>query len=241
MRSHPETKRKYIFDLILERNLDVLFITESWLYEKGDEATIAAMTPPGYSSKSLPRNNDYRGGGIISIFKSSMASIISFPESNSIKLKSFELLEMKIKLKTNDVNIKCIYRPPSGDTNPTPAPLVREELDKLFSTIHFSKGFPIIFGDFNFHFDQDTSQVTKIKEILAHHSLLQLVDKPTHRGGHILDWVVVRDTDPNYVETSVKSAPVSDHSVVLINVKVVKDKNKEKTTTSRNLKAVNIP
>ena len=30
---------------------------------------------------------------------------------------------------------------------------------------------------------------------LSHHSLVQVINKPTHRYGHIIDWVVVRPND----------------------------------------------
>ena len=47
-------------------------------------------------------------------------------------------------------------------------------------------------GDFNFH-DNDSSdgQVSHLKTLLSDHSLTQLVNVPTHKCGHILDWVVV--------------------------------------------------
>ena len=49
-------------EIIIENNLDILMLTETWLYEQGDEAYITAMTPPGYTCHSFPRGA--RGGGI---------------------------------------------------------------------------------------------------------------------------------------------------------------------------------
>ena len=48
-------------------------------------------------------------------------------------------------------------------------------------------------SDFNFHYDDcaDT-QVNRLKTMLSDHGLTQLVDVPTHRCGHTLDWAVVR-------------------------------------------------
>ena len=36
-----------IHDMIVDTNVDVLMLTETWLYSHGDEAYIAAMTPAG--------------------------------------------------------------------------------------------------------------------------------------------------------------------------------------------------
>ena len=38
-----------IHDCIVENDLDVFVVTETWLKEKGDELVITDMTPPGYN------------------------------------------------------------------------------------------------------------------------------------------------------------------------------------------------
>ena len=57
-----------IYDLIVDNSIDVLMLTETWLYSDGDEAYIAAMTPAGYEFRSFPRTGS-RGGGIGSTFQ----------------------------------------------------------------------------------------------------------------------------------------------------------------------------
>ena len=57
-----------IYDLIVDNRIDVLMLTEMWLYSNGDEAYIAAMTPAGYEFRSFPRTGS-RGGGIGSTFQ----------------------------------------------------------------------------------------------------------------------------------------------------------------------------
>ena len=48
-------------------------------------------------------------------------------------------------------------------------------------------------GDFNFHFeDSSNGDVDQLKTLLNDHDLVQLVDMPTHKRGHVLDWVIVR-------------------------------------------------
>ena len=43
-----------IHEMILEKEIDLLCLTETWLREKGDEVAIDEMTPPGYTLHSRP-------------------------------------------------------------------------------------------------------------------------------------------------------------------------------------------
>ena len=40
--------------MIVERDLDVLCLTETWLREEGDDVSIGEMTPPGFSFLHRP-------------------------------------------------------------------------------------------------------------------------------------------------------------------------------------------
>ena len=44
-----------ICDYIMQANVDLVFMCETWLRPVGDEADCAALTPPGFCLKSLPR------------------------------------------------------------------------------------------------------------------------------------------------------------------------------------------
>ncbi|KAI0207661.1 hypothetical protein LSAT2_007642 [Lamellibrachia satsuma] len=48
---------------IVEHKWDVFVITETWLSKNGDEATIAEVTPPGYTFQHVARASG-RGGGV---------------------------------------------------------------------------------------------------------------------------------------------------------------------------------
>ena len=43
-----------ICDYIMQANVDLVFLCETWLRPVGDEADCAALTPPGFYLKSLP-------------------------------------------------------------------------------------------------------------------------------------------------------------------------------------------
>ncbi len=54
-----------INDYVLEHDLDILYIAETCLNEKGDKVQIGDMTSIGYRFKQIPRNAKNRGVGII--------------------------------------------------------------------------------------------------------------------------------------------------------------------------------
>ena len=58
-------------DFVIDHDIDILLLTETWLKELGDEAQKAEMTPAGYVLKSFPRKNR-RGGGLAFLMKKSM-------------------------------------------------------------------------------------------------------------------------------------------------------------------------
>ena len=85
----------------------------------------------------------------------------------------------------------------------------------------------------NFHFeDSSNGDVDQLKTLLNDHDLVQLVDMPTHKRGHVLDWVVVRrDASCLSLET-VENIALSDHSAIYCSVNV-------QWPTARNLRAMN--
>ena len=42
---------------IMQANVDLVFLSETWLRPEGDEADCAALTPPGFCLKSFPRQS----------------------------------------------------------------------------------------------------------------------------------------------------------------------------------------
>ena len=60
-------------------------------------------------------------------------------------------------------------------------------------------GFVCLVGDMNIHIDNPLKSLTKqTLTALSSHNLVQVINKPTHRYGHIIDWVIVQpDNDIN--------------------------------------------
>ena len=65
-------KALIINDLIVEKSLDILVLTETWLHECGDELAIKEMTPDGFVFFHSPRSSGQRGSGLAVIHRASI-------------------------------------------------------------------------------------------------------------------------------------------------------------------------
>ena len=71
-----------------------------------------------------------------------------------------------------------------------------EQLPDLPDYINNLPGLVCLVGDMNFHFDNPLqSQTKQTLTTLSLNNLVQVINKPTHKCGHIIDWVVVQPYD----------------------------------------------
>ena len=113
----------------------------------------------------------------------------------------------------------CLYRGggPSRK-NKLSSQLFLQEFSEFLTQFAGSHIDLVLLGDFNFHYDDcaDT-QVNRLKTMLSDHGLTQLVDVPTHRCGHTLDWAVVRSDVSCLVLERVEDMPgISDHKSLYV-------------------------
>ena len=104
-------KTTEINDLIVEKNVDIIFISETWL-KNNDSITISNLTPNGFSI--INKNRQSRSGGGVAIIYRSSLEIISTKFVTDDFL-SFECVSLKVK--TSDSKscfLSCIYRPPKS-------------------------------------------------------------------------------------------------------------------------------
>ena len=86
-------------------------------------------------------------------------------------------------------------------------------------------GFVCLVGDMNVHFDNPLQSLTKQTiTTLSLHSLVQVINMPTHKCGHIIDWVVVRPDDDIHRKFSATDSLESDQYCIksYINVSIFK-------------------
>ena len=86
-------------------------------------------------------------------------------------------------------------------------------------------GFACHVGDMNIHFDNPLQSLTKqTLTTISLYNLVQVINKPTHRCSHIIDWVIVRPDDDIHKKSTVTDSFESDHYCTksYINVSVSK-------------------
>ncbi|KAL8573032.1 hypothetical protein ACOMHN_010462 [Nucella lapillus] len=69
-----------------------MFVTETWLRARGDEAKCADLSPAGYNIRSFPCPS--RGGGLAVIYHDRFSSTISFNTSFPFDHPAFELVRV---------------------------------------------------------------------------------------------------------------------------------------------------
>ena len=164
-------------DLILDKKIDCLFLTETWL---GTDAPIflTEASPPNFNFLFSIRRGK-KGGGTASITsKTLMMKETTLPIYVTFEYHAFVF-------STPPILCITIYRPPKHSNS-----FISEFAD-LLSTVHTSYNYIIITGDFNLHIDNRSDPVSKdFLNLLNCLDFKQHVTQPTHNRGHTLDLVI---------------------------------------------------
>ena len=205
-------KRCEISTFIKDNGVDLFFVTETWLSAQGDKAKTAELAPSGFDVKSFPRQSRSRGGGIATVYKSTLGSNITFKTNFDFTHTSFEVVQASITLLHNTLHFFCLYRPPPNRRNNLTDSMFTEQLPDLLDYVNSLPGFVCLVGDMNIHFDNPLQSLTKqTLSTLSLYSLVQVINKPTHRCGHIIDCVIVRPDDDIHRKSTVTDSLESDH------------------------------
>ena len=162
--------------------------------------------------KSFPRQSRSRGGGIATVYKSTLGSNITFKTNFDFTHTSFKVVQASITLQHNTLHFFCLYRPPPNRQNNLTDSMFTEQLPDLLDYVNNLQGFVCLVGDMNMHFDNPLQSLTKqTLTSLSLYNLVQVINKPTHRCGHIIDWVIVRPDDDIHKKSTVTDSLESDH------------------------------
>lgn len=193
-------------DLFTARNLDFMFLTETWLRE-GDLAPLSELLPPGCNYFNSPRITG-KGGGLTSIFKSTFCC----QQSSTAGYSSFELQLFEVKLSETFL-CAVVYRPPKFNKD-----FVQDFAD-FVSGVTLKYDHFLIVGDFNIHVCCENRPLVKdFMNVIDSFNLMQSVQEPTHEKGHILDLVLSYGLDIQITEIGHKL--LSDHLPVLFSISV---------------------
>ena len=110
----------------------------SFLWQKhgkqGDEAKTDELAQSGF--ESFPRQSRSRGGGIATVYKSTLGSNITFKTNFDFTHTSFEVVQASISLQHNILHFFCLYRPsPNRRSNLTDS-IFTEQLSDLLDYVN---------------------------------------------------------------------------------------------------------
>ena len=184
-------------------------MTETWFNISGDEASISQMTPPNYTTDSFPRET--RGGGICITSKNVIGSCLK--NASNVDFASFELSKSDMLFYNNHFTVFCIYRPPPSKENMQTASKFLNDFEVFLDVYTLTLKRFLIIGDINLHFDEkDETYVKQMLHVLHTRNLTQLVNVPTHRSRHIIDWIITRNDVSNSIfKIDVTDICISDH------------------------------
>ena len=87
-----------------------------------------------------------------------------------------------------------------------------EQLPDLLDYENNLQGFVRLVSDMNIHFDNPLRSLTKQNlTTLSLYNLVQVINKPTHMCGHIIDWVIVQPDDDIHMKSNITDSLESDH------------------------------
>jgi exonuclease III len=179
-----------ISDYILEKELDLIALTETWLTSE-DDFVRKQLTPNGYKIITHCRSNR-RGGGLAFIFRKCLN--VKTVEIGS--KQSFDFLDLLVSSGACSTRVIVIYRTPYSQSHPVSMGIFCEEFSQLLECSISTPSRLLILGDFNIHVDNSESPDTiKFKDILDTFGIEQHVHEITHMRGHTLDLVLCRKDD----------------------------------------------
>lgn len=223
-------------------NPTCILITETWLSQNIPDSIIGI---PGYS---LIRNDrSYaKGGGVCIYIMNYICDLkVLCKTIDSFEIPGMESLWMNVLFGDIEMNLSCIYRPPSADRQNDSALLgVLENASSSLNNL-------LVFGDFNYPElcwgppspQEGNSQSAVFMNTILNSNLTQVINFPTrfrcNNNPSRLDYIFVTDT--NFLSTLESFPPIgkSDHVVIIATSQLsVNTSKSSKQISRRNYKAV---
>jgi len=169
---------------VYSSDYSIVCITETWLTS---EIFDNEILPNGYSI--YRKDRDSRGGGVLLAIKNNITGS-QMPSPSDLEI-------VTVLVSTQNPLIICaIYIPPNSDDT------YHEQLCNYLTDLVNSNTKPIILlGDFNFPdinwttLSGSSARSNKFCDLLFQLNITQIIDKPTHNLGNILDLVITNNED----------------------------------------------
>lgn len=171
---------------------DILAFSETWFPKQNFQAPELQ----GYQGHHVMSG---KGGGV-SLYIKEELNFLSSPVN--INLDHLQI----IKAEFSTFTLIVVYRSPSRNSH--------SELADLLCELIPSKGSVMIMGDINIHPKEKNDHYTRFNERMANNGFSQIIDKPTHKDGHILDHCYLRDVE--IAEWRFHHPYYSDHDAICV-------------------------
>lgn len=173
-------------EFLLQNNLQVFILTETWLERATAEQELQErILPDIYNFVQWARVNEM-GGGVAIIF---LNDLQGQPIDLNHPTTAFEYVAAELSLGVGGprVLVIAVYRPPRADFNQ----FMNEFQDLLnIARGHYRNGNIILAGDFNVRVNEDETRTDIFIQLLHDNEFVQYVEQPTHQHGNTLDLVI---------------------------------------------------
>ena len=209
---------------------DIVAITESWLSsDEGNNCTVSQeCADHDYKLWHIPRPNK-KGGGVGILIKNGLNVI---KQTHSTR-QSFEHVELLITAFSIHLRIVVIYRPPQSKHNTFTKSQFVEEFSEYLEILSTSSGRLIICGVLTLiGLIRTITSVKKLFNLLETYNLHQHIKNPTHKSGHLLDYII---SDKQLINAVSVSDFISDHCALHATIVCTRNHPGRKKITYRKL------
>ena len=237
MLSQLETRYLTVVTVIMQANVDLVFLCETWFRPVGDEEDCAALTLSGFGLVSFTRQSG-TGGGFAVFHRTSLTKHITVSTRDFV-FTALEICEVRLCYDGHTAVFIGVYRPPPSRENKLTNAMFLEQFSDLSeSCVSCDRSFVV--GDLTVHFDKPSDPSTSaLNVVLDNLSLHQLVNVPTHRRGHTLDWLITNHAT-DVLDLTVVNILLSDHFVISFDLLLRKPVRKKRKIISRNIGAIDM-
>ena len=202
-------------------NIDLFFLTETWLTNKVNDATVC---PFNYNIYRSDRSS--RGGGVAILFKNSLKVIKVKNDSISTSNINFEYLCVDVILKKIKLRFCCVYLPPLSAR----CALTVQNVIKMIKMVFPKECSFYVLGDFNMpniDWRIPSTDFNKPHECFldfcTDNFLTQIIENPTHKNGNILDLIICNHFGLDRIISHSTNFPLTntcDHNLLSLKIKI---------------------
>ena len=224
---------------MVENNLDIVALTETWLPNDETKCRRVVMdcAANGYTLHHVPRSSGRRGGGVGVLTNNSIKMTSCLQPVNVAQL--FESMEIIITIVSISIRLIVIYRMPPSKQNKIKRSTFITEFSEYVEKLSCLSCKLIIVGDFNIDWlDVNDNERKQFYTLLETFGLVQQIDMPTYENGHLLDYIITRESS-NFASEFIVSDKISDHMALHASLTCQRTHPERKKIFVRSLKRIN--